>query len=205
MNLKKLLPELVEGLKIAGFDKAPKAIQTNSLPAIKSGSDLFMIAPSDLGKSTAFLIGVIQQLKEEFEEAPRAIVMAPSKDAVHALEKQFNQLACKTSLRVFSVFEQGEIKHQKDLIFDGIDVLIGTPLRITELIKKNGIPFANVKMIIVDDAHEFRTSNYFHIYSIIDKAPKAQVVIAADSWNKNFEKFEFEIMKNPKLIDVKEE
>jgi len=200
MNLKKLTPELVEGIRELGFDENPKAIQSASIPVIKSGGDLFMISPEQSGKSTALLIGIIQQLKEEFEDAPRAIIMAPTKEKVKELEKQFEKLAFRTSLRVFSVFEQGDMKYQKDLIFDGIDVLIGTPIRITELIKKNGIPFSIVKMIVVDDAHELRIDKYTHIYGVADKAPKAQMIIAANSWNKNFEKLELEVMKNPRVI-----
>ncbi len=202
MNLKKLSPELVEGIKHLGFDEQPKQIQSESIPIIKSGGDLFMISPEQSGKSTALLMGVIQQLKEEFEEAPRAIIIAPTKEHVKELEQQFEKLAFRTSLRVFSVFEQGDIKHQKDLIFDVIDVLIGTPIRITELIKKNGIPLSILKMIVIDNAHEITLDKYIHLYGVVDKAPKAQVIIAANIWNKNFEKLEFEIMKNPKLLSI---
>lgn len=45
-------------------------------------------------------------------------------------------------------------------------------------------------MIVVDDAHEITFDKYPHIYGVADKAPKAQVIIAANSWNKNFEKLE---------------
>lgn len=200
MNLKKLTAELVEGIKDLGFDESPKPIQTASIPVIKSGADLFMISPKQTGKTNALLIGVIQQLKEEFEDAPRAIIMAPTKEQVFKLEEQFEKLAFRTSLRVFSVFERGDMKYQKDMIFDGIDVLIGTPIRITELLKKNGIPLSNVKMIIMDDAHELRIDKYTHIYGVTDKAPKAQIIIAAQNWNKNFERLSAEVMKNPRVV-----
>lgn len=202
MNLKKLIPELVEGFNELGFESKAKAIQSQCLPIIKSGSDLFMIAPEGEGKTTAVLIGLIQQLKAEFEEAPRAILVAPDKETAFELKKQFEALSRYTSLRVFTAIERGDMKYQKDLIFDGIDLLITTPIRVTELLKKNGIPLSNLKMIFIDDAHLIKTDKYIHIYGLADKAPKAQVVISADKWNLNFERFSNEVMKGPRVVNI---
>lgn len=200
MKLKKLLPELVTGIKENGFDENPKAIQTASIPQIKSGSDLFVFGEEGAGKSTAMVIGVIQQLKAAFEDAPRAMIITTSKEKSYELEELFKKLGRYTDLRVLTVFDNGVIKFQKDLIFDGIDVLIGTPVQITEIIKKGGIPFAAMKMFIVDDAHEFRLEKFPLIHITADKAPKAQFIITADGWHKKFEKLSEEIMRNPKII-----
>ena len=88
MKLKKLTPELVSGLIDAGFDTEPREIQSTSIPKIKSGADLFIIAPESSGKSTAIVIGVIQQLKKAFEEAPRAIIMTATKEKAFEMEEQ---------------------------------------------------------------------------------------------------------------------
>ena len=107
MNLKKLIPELVSGLIDEGFDKNPKKIQTKSIPQIKSGADLFIVAPVGSGKSTAIVIGVIQQLKKAYEEAPRAIIMAATKEKAFEFEAQFEMLGKHTNLRTFTAFDQG--------------------------------------------------------------------------------------------------
>ncbi len=200
MNLKKLIPELVSGLNDAGFDKDKKKIQSTSIPQIKSGADLFIISPEDSGKSTAIVIGVIQQLKVAFEEAPRAIIMAATKEKAFELEAQFKILGKHTNLRTYTVFDQGIIQYQKDMIYEGLDVLIGTPKRLNELVKISGIPLTKIKMFVVDDTESFTIDKYAMIYWIADCIKKSQFIIVANFWKKTFEKLSERIMKNPKII-----
>lgn len=200
MNLKKLIPELVSGLNDAGFDKNPKKIQSTSIPQIKSGADLFIISPEGSGKSTAIVIGIIQQLKEAFEEAPRAIIIAATKEKALELEAQFEIIGKHTNLRTFTAFDQGIIQYQKDMIYEGLDVLIGTPKRLNELEKVTGIPLSQIKMFVVDDAESFTLDKYAMIYRIADSINKSQFIMLANSWNKKFEKLSERIMKNPRII-----
>lgn len=200
MNLKKLIPELVSGLNDAGFDNNQKKIQSTSIPQIKSGADLFIVSPEGSGKSTAIVIGVIQQLKEPFEEAPRAIIMAATKEKAFELEAQFKILGKYTNLRTFTVFDQGIIQYQKDMIFEGLDVLIGTPKRLNELAKINGIRLTQIKIFVVDDAESFTLDKYAMIYKMADSIDKSQFIMVANSWNKNFARLSERIMKNPRII-----
>jgi superfamily II DNA/RNA helicase len=200
MNLKKLIPELVSGLIDAGFDKNPKKIQSASIPQIKSGADLFIISPEGSGKSTAIVIGIIQQLKEAFEEAPRAIIIAATKEKALEIEAQFEIIGKHTNLRTFTVFDQGVIQYQKDIIYEGLDVLIGTPKRLNELEKVTGIPLSKIKMFVVDDAESFTFDKYAMIYRIADSISKSQFIMLANSWNKKFAKLSERIMKNPRII-----
>lgn len=200
MNFKKLIPELVSGLNDAGFDKNPKKIQSTSIPQIKSGADLFIISPEGSGKSTAIVIGIIQQLKEAFEEAPRAIIIAATKEKALELEAQFENIGKHTNLRIFTAFDQGIIQYQKDMIYEGLDVLIGTPKRLNELEKVTGIPLSQIKMFVVDDAESFTPDKFAMIYRIADSINKSQFIMLANSWNKKFEKLSERIMKNPRII-----
>ncbi|MCY1722353.1 DEAD/DEAH box helicase [Prolixibacteraceae bacterium Z1-6] len=201
MKLKKLLPELVSGIIDAGYDINPREIQTESIPVIKSGADLFVIAPEDSGKSTAIIIGIIQQLKEAFEEAPRAIIMAASKEKAFQLEEQFELLGSHTNLRVFTVFDKGNIQYQKNMIYEGLDVLIGTPIRINELLSITGIPTTLLKILAVDDAETlFPGQNHPVVYRIADRTKKLQFLIFANKWHEKIDDLFDRIMKSPVVI-----
>lgn len=200
MNLKKLIPELVTGLNDAGFTKEPKSIQSTCIPQIKSGADLFIVAPEGSGKSTAIVISVIQQLKEAFEEAPRALIVVASKEKALELEEQFKILGKRTNLRMIAIFDQHEIQNQKDAIYEGMDVIIGTPKRLSELIFIDGIRLTKLKSLVVDDAEIIPLDKYAIIYQMADNIDKAQFIIVANSWNKNFDKLSARMMKNPKVI-----
>ncbi len=202
MKLKKLIPELITGIIDAGFDKESREIQGKCIRQIKSGSDLFIVAPADSGKSTAVLIGVIQQLKAAFEEAPRAIIMTATKEKAFELENQFEILARRTDLRVFTVFDQGLIQYQKNMIYEGLDVLIGTPKRLSELVKINGIPLTKIKMFVVDDADILTIDKHILIYRVADVIVKSQFIIVGRVWHRHFEKLSQRIMKNPKMVKL---
>ncbi|NQU32790.1 MAG: DEAD/DEAH box helicase [Bacteroidetes bacterium] len=201
MKLKKLIPELVSGIIDAGFDTSPKEIQSNCIPIIKSGADLYVIAPEGSGKSTTIVMGIIQQLKEAFEEAPRAIVITESKDKAFEMEAQFKLLGSHTNLRTFTVFDKGIIQYQKDMIYEGLDVLIGTPRRINELLSTTGIPTTNLKILAVDDAETiFPNHHHTLVYRFSDRTKKLQYLIFANKWHEKFEDLSERVMKSPMII-----
>lgn len=202
MKLKKLIPTLVSNIINSGFDKEPKATQTECVPKIKSGADLFCISPKDTGKTTALVMGIIQQLKEPFEEAPRAIIITSTKEEAFVTEELFKTLGKGTNLRTFVAFDKGILQYQKDEIYDGLDILICTPKRLTELVNINGVPMSKVSILAVDNADEV-IINSFHaiIYRIADGLKKGQFLIFADKWHRNFETIDQNIMKNPQFIE----
>ncbi len=200
MNLKKLTPELVTALKEANFADEPKPIQSKSVPQIKSGADLFIVSPEGSGKTTAIVIGVIQRLKAQFEVAPRAIIMVATKEKVFEFEKQFDLLSKHTDLITFGVFDQGDMQYHKDMLFEGLDVLIGTPKRLNELAKVNAIRLTQCKMFVVDDVDSFRQDKYDQIYMMAERFSKSQLIMVANSWNKNFPKLSERILKSPRII-----
>ncbi|MBK3516444.1 DEAD/DEAH box helicase [Carboxylicivirga marina] len=203
MKLKKLIPPLASAITDLGFNEEPKEIQSLCLPKIKSGADIFAIAPEKEGKSTAILIGVIQQLKEAFEEAPRAIIITSTREKAFELEEQFKELAKNTKLRSFVAFDQGILQYQKDEIYDGLDVLFCTPKRLMELVNINGVPMTKVKMLVVDNAETvIINSHHAIIYRIADGIKNPQVLFFANKWHKSFDTVEDRIMKNPHIIEV---
>ena len=204
MKLKKLTTELAQGITEAGFDTDPKDVQSTGIPKIKSGADLFIISPEKSGKSTTIAIGVIQLLKTAFEEAPRALIMVANKEKAFEMEESIQLLGKHTDLRSFVVFDQGVIQYQKDMIYEGIDILIGTPKRLVELMNISGFPMTRIKSFIVDDADTLVQQGANHaIMRIGDSIPKSQLIIISERWNSKFDSLSERIMKNPQIIKTK--
>ncbi|MCE4566921.1 DEAD/DEAH box helicase [Maribellus sp. CM-23] len=201
MKLKKIIPELAQSIIEAGFDTNPREIQSSCISKIKSGADLLVISPEDSGKSTTIVIGIIQQLKKAYEEAPRAIVMVSDRDKAFELEEQFKLMGSKTNLRIFTVFDKGDIQYQKDMIYEGLDILIGTPIRINELLSITGIPTTALKILAIDDAEMIFPGKYHTVvYRIAERTKKLQFLFFANKWHEKFEDLTERILKNPVII-----
>jgi len=206
MKLKKFIPGLVETIKESGFDQTPLEIQDLTIPKIMSGADLIVNAPAGSGKSTALVISIIQQLKCAVEEAPRAIIVVPTREKAFEMEEQFKKFGKNTDLRTFVCFDKGILQYQKDMIYEGLDILIGTPVRIDELLSATGIPVVKLRILAFDDAEQILTPKYQSIvYRLVYALPKVQKVLLANDWTDRFMELEERGLTNPMIIDVQED
>ncbi|MFV0554609.1 MAG: DEAD/DEAH box helicase [Mangrovibacterium sp.] len=201
MKLKKLTPELASAIVDAEYDNFTE-LEELAIPKIRSGADLFIIAPKGAGKTTALVVSIIQQLKEAVEEAPRAMVVVNSKEEAYAMEELFKLLGKHTDLRTFVVFDKGILQYQKDMIYEGLDVLIGTPRRIDELMSSTGIPLVKMRIVAFDDADLMLTQQQqATIYRLAYGLPKTQMILTAEEWSERFEELEERALKNPQVVE----
>ncbi|MBT8319827.1 MAG: DEAD/DEAH box helicase, partial [Gramella sp.] len=130
MSFKKLTPPLKEALNRLGYEM-PTAFQKKILPKIKSGADLYGLAPEGSGKTTAMIISVIQKLNAEaFEDSPRALIYVKDKASALELEQKFLEFTREMDLRIYCAYDEQNIDDQKDKIYYGVDIVIATPKRL---------------------------------------------------------------------------
>lgn len=203
MKLKKFTPELAQGISEAGYNLEPRQVQLDCIPKIKSGADLTIIAPDGSGKSTTLVITLIQQLKRAVDDVPRAIVMVVDKEKALELEAQFKLLGAYTNLRVYAAFEQGPVQDQKDLIYKGMDIVIGTPKRIQELINIAGISTMDLRHLVVDDAETvFQNRHHSILHRIASSVQKVQCILFANVYHKRYESLANHLIKKPIVVKV---
>ena len=99
MKLKKIYDKLQEALIEDGLTEANE-MQQETFSTLKSGADCIVIAPKGSGKSTTIVLNVIQQLKQEGEESPRALIIVEDKTKVLEMEALFEKYGKYTDLRV---------------------------------------------------------------------------------------------------------
>ncbi len=205
MKLKKFTPELAQGISEAGYDTEARAVQEECIPKIKSGADLTIIAPDGSGKSTTLVIALMQQLKRAVDDVPRAIVMVADNEKALALEAVFQLLGRYTDLRIFAATDQGAVQDQKDLIYVGLDILIGTPRRIHELVSISGISTMGLKHLIADDAElVFQNRHHTVLHRIAGSVQKFQYIVFASSYKKKYETPATQLFKKPTLVKIEE-
>ena len=153
MQLKKINPNLQKALIENDFVEANE-MQEETFSAIKSGVDAVIQSPKKSGKTTTIIMNVIQKMDEPLGESTRALILVQDKEKVLEAVEQFKRFNHYNNLRVIGVHEKGDIDYDKNLISVGMDVLIGTPIRINEMFTSAGFNMNTIKMFVVDDVEE---------------------------------------------------
>ncbi len=203
MSFKKLIDPLKNTLENLQFE-TPLGFQKVSLPRIKSGVNVFGIAPEGSGKTTTLVLSVIQKLNgKAFEDVPRAIIVVKNKQEALALRDTFKVFTRQTNLRVYCAYEEHSVDAQRDEIYVGVDVIIATPKRLNKLFLLNSINLSQLKLFIVEDA-EFTTisNNFQDINRISESINKCQYVIFAKSFDAKIKRFKESFMYNSQVVMV---
>jgi ATP-dependent RNA helicase RhlE len=153
MQLKKIHPNLQKALIENDLIEANE-MQHETFSTIKSGADAVIQSISGSGKTTTILLNVIQRMEKPVGESTRALVLVQNKEKVMAAVEQFKKLNHYNNLRVFGVHEKGDIDYDKNQISLGMDVLIGTPIRVNDMFSSAGFNMNTIKMLVVDDIEE---------------------------------------------------
>lgn len=203
MPFKKLhseIKEVLESLKIS----TPTSFQSKSIAAIKSGANIFCIAPENSGKTTTLILTTMQKLKcEEIGTAPRAIILVGDNEKAKALYETFVTYTRRTSLRVYVCDEKLHIDMLKSEIFEGSDVLIGTTKIMNKLFLVNGVNTTQLKMMCTDDAGFLNQQTPLTaMMAITQSITKCQFVIYSDKMHPFLKKFESYFMKHARTITV---
>ncbi|WP_298421235.1 DEAD/DEAH box helicase [uncultured Kordia sp.] len=201
MPFKKLhtdIKEKLAALKII----TPTPFQSKSIPVIKSGANVYCTALKGSGKTTTLILTTLQKLKcEAVGDSPRAVVIVENKARALELYDAFLTYTKQTSLRVYVGYEQLHVDIQKSEIFEGIDILISTPIAMNKLLLLNGLHISQLKIFSIDDS-EFliQKSAYTALMSITNSVDKCQYVIYSEKMHPILKRFESYFMEYSRIV-----
>lgn len=187
-------------------------IQAKLLPHTLMGKDATAKAQTGTGKSATFLVAIIKSFIENpFKPKigmPRALILAPTRELVYQIEKDFNGLAKYTQLRILSVFGGTGYNQQMTILREKpVDVITATPGRLLDFISKRLINLSRVEIIVLDEAdrmldmgfipdvrrlvymtpHKDKRQTLFFSATLTD-----EVLRLADSWTKDAVRIEID-------------
>jgi ATP-dependent RNA helicase RhlE len=205
MKLKKINEKLQEALVENGLTEANE-MQKETFSTLKSGADVIIVAPKGSGKSTTIVINVIQQLANGTEESPRALIIVEDKAKVLEMEELFEKYGKHTDLQVYGVHDKGDMEYDKNYISTGIDVLIGTPNKLSEMFTTAGYNVNRLKMFILDDADPIlKLRHETKIMRISNSIAKTQRIIFSEQLTERIEILADKMLLEPFVFDFDEE
>ena len=205
MKLKKINEKLQDALIENGLIEA-NALQQETFSTIKSGADCLIVSPEGSGKTTTIVLNVIQQLAGKTEESPRALIIVEDKEKVLAMEELFEKYGKYTNLEVYGVHDKGDMDYDKNYISTGIDVLIGTPNKLSDMFSTAGYNVNRLKMFILDDADPIlKLRHETKIMRISNSIAKTQRIVFAETLTERIEILTDKMLLEPYFFDMDEE
>lgn len=189
MKLKKINPNLQQALIENGLTETPNVIK-EAFGTIKSGNDVVLIIEDETERIRTIAIAVIQRLEKAFLLSPRALVIVEDKPQALEMEAVFKQLAKYTDLRVFMTHDKKDLDDDKNLISLGIDVLIGTPERLSFMFSNAGFDVNQLKMLVINDLDKLlRLRHDTRLYRLSDSIGKTQRLYVTEQETERLENF----------------
>ena len=189
MKLKKINPNLQQALIENGLTETPNVIK-EAFGTIKSGNDVVLIIEDETERIRTIAIAVIQRLEKAFMLSPRALVIVEDKPQALEMEVVFKKLAKYTDLRIFMTHDKTDLDEDKNLISVGIDVLIGTPERLSFMFGNAGFDVNQLKMLVINNTDELlRLRHDTRLYRLSESIGKAQRLYVSEQETERLEIF----------------
>ncbi|OUL61800.1 DEAD/DEAH box helicase [Flavobacterium sp. AJR] len=149
-NLPKSVQKAIDEL---GF-VTPTPIQEKSFSVIMSGRDMMGIAQTGTGKTFAYLLPLLKLYKFTPTNTPKIVILVPTRELVVQVVEEVEKLTKYMSVKTLGIFGGVNINTQKKAVYEGIDILVGTPGRTMDLALDAVVRFDETQKLVIDEFDE---------------------------------------------------
>ena len=202
LNLDK---DLLKGIFGMAFEK-PSAIQQKAIKPILMGRDVIAQAQSGSGKTATFGIGVLQNIDKE-DNKTQALIIAPTRELADQIYTFITKVAVSLNVTIHLSVGGTNTGEDRKKLNEGVQVVVGTPGRINDMVKRGNLKTANLKMLVIDEADEMLSLGFIEqINEVIKNIPSdTQIVLVSATMPPEIIQMTTKIMNNPVRILVKKE
>lgn len=202
LNLKS---EIVRGIFGYGYE-APSAIQQRAILPITEGRDVLAQAQSGTGKTATFTISALQNIDEN-EKATQALILAPTRELALQIQSVITSIGMYLNVTVHASIGGTSMAEDIDAFKSGVQIVVGTPGRVFDMIDRRYFKTHKIKMFILDEADEMLSSGFKEqIYNIFKLLPETtQVVLLSATMPQDVLEVTTKFMNNPVRILVKKD
>ncbi|KAG1170038.1 hypothetical protein G6F70_007300 [Rhizopus microsporus] len=201
-----LEPKLYNNLMSMAYT-TPTPVQMQSIPIMLNGRDIMSCAPTGSGKTMAYLLPILQDLKKpEKKVSYRALIIAPTRELAQQIAREANHLAQGTKLRVNVLAKATAAdKAQTPESRQKFDILVTTPLRLVYAIKENEVDLSAVRHLVLDEADKLLEKGFLgqtdEIFAACTSTTIQKSLFSA-TFSSHIEELAKSVMKDPIRIVI---
>ncbi len=206
-----LVKPLLAALAAEGYT-TPTPIQAQAIPPAISGQDVLGIAQTGTGKTAAFALPILHQLLSEAHgsaprvqgRAPRALILAPTRELAAQIGESFAAYGRGTHLRHTVIFGGVNQRSQVNALRNGVDILVATPGRLTDLMQQRLVDLRSISFAVLDEADRMLDMGFIDpIRKIMAAVPaKRQTMLFSATMPSEIKHLADSFLRNPVRVAV---
>ncbi|MDD4145641.1 MAG: DEAD/DEAH box helicase [Clostridia bacterium] len=197
--------EIAKALVDMGFEE-PTPIQAEAIPLIMENSDVIGQAQTGTGKTAAFGIPIIEKINPQLPKV-QALILTPTRELAMQVAGEISKIGRYKKIKVLPIYGGQPIDRQIRSLRMGVNVVIGTPGRTLDHLKRKTLDLSNVKTAVLDEADEMLDMGFIEdIEDILSNAPKErQTLLFSATMPAPIQKLSKKYLQNPHFISVNKE
>ena len=197
-----LSAELLAEIEKAGFVEA-SPIQEKTIPLALEGKDVIGQAQTGTGKTAAFGLPTLEKIRTE-ENTIQALVIAPTRELAVQSQEELFRFGRSKGVKVRSVYGGSSIEKQIKALRSGAHIVVGTPGRLLDLIKRKALKLDQVETLILDEADEMLNMGFLDdIEAIIARVPEVrQTLLFSATMPDAIKRIGVQFMKEPEHVKI---
>jgi len=198
-----LSKEVLQALEQMGFEE-PTPIQKETIPHALAGHDVIGQAQTGTGKTAAFGIPMLEKLAIE-KRSIQGLVIAPTRELAIQVAEEINRLGRFKKVRALPIYGGQQMGRQIRSLKDGPTIVVATPGRLLDHMKRRTIRLQNVEVVVLDEADEMLNMGFIDdIREILQGIPnERQTLLFSATMPREIRDIATNLMKQPKEVKVK--
>ncbi len=194
-------PEIVRGVESMGYVD-PTPIQLRAFPIILEGKDMMGSAQTGTGKTAAFGLPILSQLKTH--GTMRALILEPTRELAAQVETAFRDFARYTELTVGLVYGGVGYGKQREFLAKGVDVLVATPGRLLDFLEDGTANLKDIQYLVLDEVDRMLDMGFLpQVRRIVDRLPKQrQTLFFSATLPPELETMTKWLLTNPEQVEI---
>ncbi len=194
--------ELLAEIDKAGFVEA-SPIQEQTIPLAMAGKDVIGQAQTGTGKTAAFGFPTLEKIDTE-DPTVQALIIAPTRELAVQSQEELFRFGRSKGVKVRSVYGGSSIEKQIKALKSGAHIVVGTPGRLLDLIKRKALKLNHVETLILDEADEMLNMGFLEdIEAIISRVPEdRQTLLFSATMPDAIKRIGVKFMKEPEHVKI---
>jgi ATP-dependent RNA helicase DeaD len=202
-----LRPELLDALAQLGYEE-PTPIQRAAIPQMVEGHDLLGKAATGTGKTAAFALPILQGLEgDDRRPGPSALVLVPTRELAMQVSEAVHRYGRGMGARVLPIYGGQPIWRQLQVLERGVDVVVATPGRAIDHLRRGSLPMSALRVVVLDEADEMLDMGFAEdIEAILEATPEQrQTVLFSATMPSRIAKLAKRHLREPVRIEIRAE